>query len=67
MSTSTQPSWTVTSLRWVKLDGAYSPAYLDCDMCRGHGWVYGGDEQQPCPACSLRFSDFQRTYAKVAP
>ena len=25
-----------------------------CSTCKGQGVVMGGDEYQPCPACSLR-------------
>ncbi len=35
--------------------GEPHPAYGDCDACRGHGHILGGDEYQPCPACTLRF------------
>ena len=65
--TATNPSWTITTLRWIKLEGVYHPVYLDCDTCRGHGTIMGGDESQPCPGCALRFADFQRIYRKVTP
>lgn len=35
--------------------GAPHPAYTDCNACRGHGHVIGGDAYQHCPSCSLRF------------
>lgn len=45
------------TLRWVPDPEAAdrtTPAYGDCDCCRGHGTVIGGDEPRPCPACLLK-------------
>jgi len=29
--------------------------YSDCNACRGHGTVIGGDEARQCPSCVMRF------------